>query len=46
MCLFLLVKHDDWKQGEEGLSSADILRTREGFFRCGRPHFLVQLRIF
>jgi len=25
------------------LSSADIFRTKgEGFFRCGRPHFLAQ----
>jgi len=29
--------------GRRGLSSAGILRTRQGgFFRCGRPHFLVQ----
>jgi len=27
----------------EGLSSTDILRTKErGVFRCGRPNFLVQ----
>jgi len=26
-----------------GLSSADIFQTRgEGFFRCGRPHFLAK----
>jgi len=31
-----------------GLSSADIFRTRgkEGFFRCGRPHFLVQKKLW
>jgi len=31
-------------QGKEGLPSASILRIThgEGFFRCGRPHFLMQ----
>jgi len=34
-------KKDVRSQGGEGLSSADIFRTRR-FLKCGRPHFLVQ----
>jgi len=31
----------DVRTQASGLSSADIMRTGEGF-RCGRPHFLMQ----